>query len=166
MTDSTRAKTTVGKEVAGAAIIAGIALAVIGAAVAALVFGAYGCGKLFAHWLPFSPFEATVVSLLALVSAVGLSVKVLSRFFASLRRVSRVERCAVCGEYHDIEDHEDDEETEDLTPNEGLRAALFASGAVKPNAPCPCGSGDRYSKCCGDGRLYRRGRTGAEAGAS
>jgi hypothetical protein len=83
------------QEVAGAVIIAGIALAVIGAAVAALVFGAYECGKLFARWLPFSPFEATVVSLLALVSAVGLSVKVLSRFFASLRPVSRVERCAV-----------------------------------------------------------------------
>jgi hypothetical protein len=128
-----------------------------------LPFSCSECGKLFARWLPFTPFEATVVSLLALVSAVGLSVKVLSRFFASLRPVSRVERCAVCGEYHDIRD---DEETEDLTPNEGLRAALFATAAVKPNAPCPCGSGSRYSKCCGDGRLYRRGRTGAEAGPS
>jgi hypothetical protein len=154
--------------VAGALIIIAIAVAAVAVGVAVLVFGAYGCGKLFARWLPFSPFEATVVSLLALVTTVGLAAKLLSRVFASQRpRTSYLESCAVCGRYHDVEDHEaceDEDLEEDLALNDGLRAALFASGAVKPNAPCPCGSGSRYGKCCGDGRLFRQRRVGTRAG--
>jgi len=148
--------------VVGAVFLAVVAVVVVATGVAGLVFGAYGCGKLFSRWLPFSPFESTVVSLLALVSAIVLATKVLSHVFGPLGHDARGERCDLCGGYHDT--HDDDPADEDgeevlkelLAPNEGLRAALFASGAVKPNSRCPCGSGRRYNKCCGDGRLFRQ----------
>jgi hypothetical protein len=153
----------------GALILIATAVIAVAVGVAVLVFGAYGCAKLFTRWLPFSPFEATVVSLLALVAATALAMKLLSLAIGSRSpNVSYVERCSECGRYHDTEDHEGGVEEGDLdevfTPNDGSRAALFASGAVKPNAPCPCGSGARYRKCCGDGRLFRQRQVGNQAG--
>jgi hypothetical protein len=154
--------------VVGASLIIAIGVIAIAAGVAVLTFGAYGCGKLVTRWLPFTPFEATIVSLLALVTSIGVATKLLAPASAFQRPLQGVERCALCGGYHDVVahdfDNEDDEEEEgeaEMTPNDGLRIALYATGAVKPNAPCPCSSGSRYSKCCGDGRFFRRRRTGS-----
>jgi hypothetical protein len=149
------------KEIATVGLVVVLAvLLAVAAAFAALVFGSYGCGKVLTRWLPFSPFEATVVSLLSLVTVLGVAVSLAIRFFAKVKSDMVGERCRVCGTYHNDEDDgaEDanDDDDEDFTPNDGLRAALFAAGVVKPNAPCPCGSGSRYSKCCGDGRLFRQ----------
>lgn len=169
MEKTTKAGVSKAQFVAGTLVIITIAVAAVAVGVAVLVFGAYGCGKLFARWLPFSPFEATAISLLALATTLGVAATLLSRVFASQRsRTSYLESCVVCGRYHDVDDHEacegEDDLEEDLAPNDGLRAALFASGAVKSNAPCPCGSGSRYGKCCGDGRLFRQHRGGTKAG--
>ena len=87
--------------------------------------------------------------------------KIASRSLATVKSVLSGERCQVCGGFHHIstvmeDDESTDEDDKEFTPDDGLRAALFATGAVKSNAPCPCGSGSRYSKCCGDGRLFRR----------
>lgn len=74
-----------GEMLAVAFLLIGIAIATVAVGTATLVFAAYGCGKLFARWLPFSLFEATVVSLLALAIALGAAAKMLSRFFDPLR---------------------------------------------------------------------------------
>jgi hypothetical protein len=126
-----------------------VALAVA-AATALLVFGAYGCGKLFGRWLSFSPFEATVISLLALMFSLVIVAKAVSRIFSSVA-VSH-------GDWEEKEPAFADEEDSSEGVNEGLRLALYASGAVKPNAPCPCGSGRRYNRCCGEDRLFRSQR--------
>ncbi len=143
-------------------LLTGVAAAAVALSVAALAFGSYGFGKLLLGWLPFSPFEATLVSLLALVNTVTVAVKIVSRTVAGVKRDMSGERCEVCGGFHHAEDDDEstDQDDKEFTPDDGLRAALFAAGAVKPNAPCPCGSGSRYSKCCGDGRLFRRRREG------
>ncbi len=142
-------------------LLIGVAAAAVAVGVAALVFGSYGFGKLLRS-LPFSPFEATLVSLLALVTTVSVAVKIVSRTVAGVKRDMSGERCEVCGGFHHVEDDNgsSDEDDKEFTPDDGLRAALFAAGAVKPNAPCPCGSGSRYSKCCGDARLFRHRREG------
>jgi hypothetical protein len=138
------------------------AIVAVAALAAGLVFGAYGCGKLFSRWLSFSPFEATVVSLLALVTAGVVVAMVAIRFFAHLERHSHPERCENCGAgYDDAMDDEEpaegDDEVELGKALDGLRSALFAAGVIKPNSPCPCGSGRRYNKCCGSGRAFREG---------
>jgi hypothetical protein len=143
-------------------LLIGVAAAAMAVGAAALVFGSYGFGKLLLRSLPFSPFEATLVSLLALATTVSVAVKIVSRAVAGLKSAMSVERCEVCGGFHHVEDDDDssDEDDKEFTPDDGLRAAPFAAGTVKPNAPCPCGSGSRYSKCCGDGRLFRHRREG------
>jgi hypothetical protein len=137
----------------GVCVIVGIAIVAVTAGVAVLVFGSYGCGKLFARWLPFSPFEATAVSLLSLVTTIAVLTKMLAS--RSVKGGADHKHCEVCDGSHELGNDDDGDGAEEFTPNDGLRAALYASGVVKPNAPCPCGSGSRYSKCCGDGRLFR-----------
>ena len=43
------------------------------------------------------------------------------------------------------EDEDDELDEEDLEPQEPYRAPP----KVGRNAPCPCGSGKKYKKCCG-----------------
>ena len=45
-----------------------------------------------------------------------------------------------------IRDSEWDTETDPTIPTHTLRAE---GTRVLPNAPCPCGSGRKYKKCCG-----------------
>jgi hypothetical protein len=131
--------------------------------VAVLVFAAYGLGKVFALCLSFSPFEATVISLIALMGTVGAAAKLLWSVFSSqLPGMWQRERCAICGDDHDVAEHDHDLDR-DSSLNDGVREALYASGAVKPNAPCPCGSEVRYRKCCGDARLFRQARASSQS---
>ena len=44
------------------------------------------------------------------------------------------------------DDEDDDPDKEDLEPKEPYRAPP----KVGRNAPCPCGSGKKYKKCCGN----------------
>lgn len=150
-----------------ALVLVTMVLATVAVGVAVLVFGSYGCGLVLSRLLPFSLFEATVVSLLALMPSILVVIKAASALHTSLKAQAANVWCETCGCYHWKIGHDEDEEEEeeDLTPNDGLRAALFVTGAIKPNAPCPCGSGRRYSKCCGDGRLFRQRRAGPEAGS-
>ena len=153
MDEATRPQPTTLKFTIGVCAIVGVVALTVAAGVAVLVFGSYGCGKLFARWLPFSPFEATAVSLLSLVTTIAVLTKVQAS--RSVKGDADHKYCEACGGYH-----EDD--AEEFTPNDGLRAARYTSGVVKPNAPCPCGSGSPYRKCCGDGRLFLQRRTASE----
>jgi hypothetical protein len=151
-----KAKPTKKEMAAVGLVMVVVVILAVAAAFAALVFGSYGCGKLISIWLPFSAFEATVVSLLALVTVLGVALRFGRSFLAKVTADMAGKRCEICGINHVTDDDEAwEEDDEEEFPNDGLRAALFATGAVKPNAPCPCGSGSRYDKCCGDGRLFR-----------
>ena len=139
-------------------------VATVAAVQATLIFTAYASGRLIARWLPLSAFESTLVALIALVSAAVVVLRTASRFVASMASEGG-ERCAECAEREGSSDEQEavvDFSSDEkglralLSPNDGLRAALFASGSIKPGAPCPCGSGRRYGRCCGDARLFRQ----------
>src|ERR1700722_18486738 len=55
----------------------------------------------------------------------------------------------------------------DLGAEKGGRILLDRQVCVKPgrNESCPCGSGKKYKKCCGDGQLASSGAETAATGA-
>jgi preprotein translocase subunit SecA len=51
-------------------------------------------------------------------------------------------------EYEDQEDEFDDNEDEEAYPPLRLAPERSAGRPVSRNAPCPCGSGKKYKRCC------------------
>ena len=108
------------KSILGLLITAITIIALVGVSGGLLVLAAYGIGWMLAHILPLSPFEATLLSLIAL-SVTGLAAW---RFVTTLMSGPMLPP---------IFSEDLDEEWEN----------------VKPNDRCPCGSGRKYKNCHG-----------------
>lgn len=125
-------------------IVAGIAL---GSAVVVLM--AFGLGSLLALFLPLSPFEA---SLLSVVAVVG----VLAAAWRIIEHIARfnVYRPRWADDEEDAEEDDDDLEDFDEVDEESARRRppvvhVASSTKIGRNASCPCGSGRKYKRCCG-----------------
>ncbi len=121
----------------GALALVVVALLVL---VISLVF--IGVGWVLTRFVDLSLFQAAVIALLA---GVGLFY-VAGRVVAFLTEVSRIPE-----EEEDWEDEEEDYEPSiRYMGKAGSRIILEEEPPpVKPNDPCPCGSGRKYRYCCG-----------------
>ncbi len=110
------------------------------------VLAATGIGWLLSHFLPFSLFEATLLSLIGLLPVSYLIVQILG---APPILADEDEE-----EYDDGgEDEKQKEEGYPAIPRWRQpikRADRFAN--AKPDDRCPCGSGHKYKDCHGRGK--------------
>ena len=113
-----------------------------------LVLAAFGLGKALSLLLPFSVFEASLLSMLAMWPALWV-----------------VWRIVTSGQNDDIrhawadeqdEDDEVEEESFDEENDEGEGVAwaaplrpVISPPKIGRNSLCPCGSGRKYKRCCG-----------------
>ena len=138
--------------------IFGLIVIVLGALLAAMlivglaVLAATGLGWLLALFLPFSLFEATLLSLIALALPIYLAVQ-----FGKVATSSPLEE----DDWEDEDDEwdeEDEEEDEEIEYNaaiprwrQPIKLTSRFAGA-KPDDRCPCGSGRKYKNCHGRGK--------------
>jgi type VI protein secretion system component VasK len=115
---------------------------------AVLVLAAFGLGKALSLVLPFSVFEASLLSMLALWPAL----------WAVWRIVTSGQNDDIRHAWADEQDEDDEVEEESLDEEhdegEGVAWAVPLRSVISPpqigrNSLCPCGSGRKYKRCCG-----------------
>ena len=93
-----------------------------------------GLGALLARWLPLSLFQAS-----ALAVGAAAAVALVFQTFASMMRLQM--------------DHGDDDDDFGWElDDEADGTPIFSEptpAKIGRNAPCPCGSGNKYKNCCG-----------------
>lgn len=112
-----------------------------------LVLAAFGLGKALSLVLPFSVFEASLLSMLALWPAL----------WALGRIVTSGQNDDIRHAWADEQDDDDEVEEsfdEELDEGAGVAWAAPLRPVISPpqigrNSLCPCGSGRRYKRCCG-----------------
>ena len=113
-----------------------------------LVLAAFGLGKALSLVLPLSAFEASLLSMLALLPAL----------LALWHIVGLGQNYEILHAGADEQDEDDDvdEEGFDAEHDQGEGEAWASSirQVISPpqvgrNSPCPCGSGTKYKRCCG-----------------
>jgi hypothetical protein len=124
------------------------------------VWAASGVGWVMVHWLrlPFTPFEATLLSLIAFVVVTWSAAQLLGRFL-TLPLQSHPED-EDDEEDEDWEDEDDEDYEEKSEPQrqyvssvpkwrQPIRNARNGLPVVDPDDRCPCGSGRKYKNCHG-----------------
>jgi len=113
-----------------------------------LVLAAFGLGKALSLLLPFSVFEASLLSMLALWPAL----------WAVWRIVTSGQNDDIRHAWADEQDEDDEVEEESFDEEhdegEGVARAAPLRPVISPpkigrNSLCPCGSGRKYKRCCG-----------------
>ena len=113
-----------------------------------LVLAAFGLGKALSLVLPFSGFEASLLSMLALWPAL----------WAVWRIVTSGQNDDIRHAWADEQDEDDEVEEESFDEEhdegEGVAWAAPLRSVISPpqigrNSLCPCGSGRKYKRCCG-----------------
>ncbi len=129
-------------------------LMIVGALVAGITVGstvvvlmAFGLGSLLALFLPLSRFEASLLSVVAIVG-------VLAAAWRTIEHIARsnMYRPGWVDEHEYGDDHDFDDIEDEIEWSEHPVVHVAASGRVGRNAPCPCGSGRKYKRCCGSTR--------------
>ncbi len=129
---------------------------IVGLGSVLLVLWAYGAGQVMLRILPpgtFSPFEATLLNQVG-VLIVGLMVARIVSSATSNPLTSKAVRITDYGDKMDEEDGEEEGAVSEEDEYSGIprwRRPLkkIDFTAVKPNDPCPCGSGRKYKNCHG-----------------
>ncbi len=145
------------------AIVVGVILLVaLGGGV--LILLSYGVGWLLARFLPFSPFEATALSLAGISIVAWVAVRLIVAFVPEPFNASTGDL-----DDEDEDDFDDDfdvdfdgDELEDEEPLPEPNTASYPGiprwrqpikpvdfSNVKPDDRCPCGSGRKYKNCHG-----------------
>ena len=142
-------------------VIVAVALLLLAAVSGLLVWAASGMGWILLNWLrlPFTPFEATLLSLAAFVVVIWSAWRLLATVI-TLPLSSRGDQDV--DEYEDEDDWDEDGEDEDedeleeaaLIPSipkwrQPIRRAGSSVPVVGPDERCPCGSGRKYKNCHG-----------------
>jgi hypothetical protein len=116
-----------------------------------LILLSFGLGWLLRIFLPFSPFEATLLALLVYLAFGAIALKIL---WPTQPPYSLPED----GTEEWDEDDEDDEDLEKepvvVYYPKNMRKSFFNKSSkevpeVAPDARCPCGSGRKYKNCHG-----------------
>lgn len=142
------------KNVIGIVAIVGGALLVLSIGAALVVLVASAIGKVLTLWLPFSLFEASILSLLGLFAVTYLA--------NGLWRFIQAPITLDTDDDDDEWDEDEDDEDEDEDDERGNGANVIPSiprwrqplsqrkyEGVGRNEPCPCGSGNKYKYCHG-----------------
>jgi hypothetical protein len=142
-------------------LIAVAALALLAVVSGLVVWAASGLGWVLINWLrlPFTPFEATLLSLVTFVavtwSAWRLLVNLVSFPLGSSHEDKDDDEDEEWDEDED-EDYEEDEEPEQAQHvssipkwRQPIRRASDGMPIVNPDDRCPCGSGRKYKNCHG-----------------
>jgi hypothetical protein len=142
-------------------LIAVAALALLAVVSGLVVWAASGLGWVLINWLrlPFTPFEATLLSLVTFVAVTWSAWRLLVNLVSF-----------PLGSSHEDEDDDEDEEwdedededyEEDGEPEQAqhvssipkwrqpIRRASDGMPIVNPDDRCPCGSGRKYKNCHG-----------------
>jgi hypothetical protein len=146
-----------------AVALGGLALVVVGGGL--LVLLAYGVGWLLTRLLSFTPFEATLLSLIGLSLAWWGIWRVLSAFVSLPSPLGAEDNDDFEEEDFEDEEWEDEalalnEDEADDSPSAGSNAypgiplwrqprKMIDFSAAKPDDRCPCGSGRKYKNCHG-----------------
>ena len=142
-----------------------VALFLVAAVGGLIVWAASGIGWALINWLrlPFTPFEATLLSLIAMF-ATAWTVWRLVVNMVSLPIGSSRSQEQDAGEDWEDEDEDDEDEYEDEDEQEleqvkpipsipkwrqPIRRASDGMPIVDPDDRCPCGSGRKYKNCHG-----------------
>ncbi len=145
MDDQSRSASGPGMMIVGV-VVAGIAL---GSTVVVLM--AFGLGSLLALFLPLSRFEASLLSVVAVVGVLAAAWRTIEHIVRyDVYRPRWVDDENDADEDDDLEDLDDMDEEIEGSGRPVVHAA--ASGRVGRNAPCPCGSGKKFKRCCGSPR--------------
>lgn len=113
-----------------------------------LVLAAFGLGKALSLVLPFSVFEASLLSMLALWPAL----------WALWRIVTSSQNDDIRHAWADEQDEDDEVEEESFDEEHDEGEGVVWAAPLRPvistpqlgrNSPCPCGSGRKYKRCCG-----------------
>ncbi len=133
-------------------IVLGISLLVaLGGGLFVIV--AYGVGWLLMRFLPFSPFEATLLSLVGMSVAGLMAWRVVSAFISSPTVFEDEDLDNLDFEDEAWDETDEDEEADEATYpgvprwRQPLKKLDFSN--VEPDDHCPCGSGRKYKNCHG-----------------
>jgi hypothetical protein len=139
-------------------IIFGVVI-IVGLGSVLLVLWAYGAGQVMLRILPsstFSPFEATLLNLVGVLIVGLLVVRIVTSATTSPHSTTPSHDEDIEDEdwEDDIELEDEEEDNSESDPYPGiprwrrpLKKIDFTN--VKPNDPCPCGSGRKYKNCHG-----------------
>ena len=117
--------------VAVCVILVGLGLFALSAAMVLL-------GRVLGLLFPITPFEGALITTLVALGAI------LAFVLGYVGRIGEEMSHALAYLQEDDDDDEDDEEYPPLR----LAPARRAGEPVSRNAPCPCGSGKKYKRCC------------------
>jgi flagellar basal body-associated protein FliL len=140
-------------------LIIAVAVLLLAAISGLVVWVASGIGWTLIHWLrlPFTLFEATLVSLISLVATTWLAWRLLAGFVTlPLSSSSAADEGDEDEWDEDNEDDEEDDEREEAQTvssipkwRQPIRNARDGFPIVDPDDRCPCGSGRKYKNCHG-----------------
>jgi hypothetical protein len=101
-------------------------------------------GRVLGLLFPLTPFEGALITTLVALGAL------LACVLGYVGRIGEDMSHALASLQDEDEDEEDEEEDEDEEEYPPLRLAPERRGGkpVSRNAPCPCGSGKKYKRCC------------------
>ena len=142
-------------------LIVVVALALLAVVSGLVVWAASGLGWVLINWLrlPFTPFEATLLSLVTFVAVTWSAWRLLVNLVSLPLRSSHEEEDDDEDEEWDEdeeENYEEDEEPEQAQHvssipkwRQPIRRASDGMPIVNPDDRCPCGSGRKYKNCHG-----------------
>ncbi len=138
-------------------IVIGSSILVVGLGGGLIVLGAYGIGWLLTRFLPFTLFEATVLSLAGMGFAAFVAARVLTTLVTLPSTLSNDDDDDDWDEEEEEADFEEDDEPAPPPPplshpgiprwRQPLRTLDFSN--TQPDDRCPCGSGRKYKNCHG-----------------
>ena len=124
-------------------LLVAVVLILLAAVSGLVVWAASGLGWVLIHWLrlPFTPFEATLLSLIALIATAWSAWRLLVNLVSQ-----------PLGSSHEDED-EEPEQAQHVSSipkwRQPIRRASDGMPIVNPDDRCPCGSGRKYKNCHG-----------------
>jgi len=144
-----------------AILIVVAALALLAVVSGLVVWAASGLGWVLINWLrlPFTPFEATLLSLVTFVAVTWSAWRLLVNFVSLPLGSSHEDEDD--DEDEDWDEDEDEDYEEDEEPEQAqhvssipkwrqpIRRASDGMPIVNPDDRCPCGSGRKYKNCHG-----------------
>jgi len=143
-------------------LLVAVVLILLAAVSGLVVWAASGLGWVLIHWLrlQFTPFEATLLSLIALIAMAWSAWRLLVNLVSLPLGSSHADEDDDEDEDEDEEDWDEDED-EDEEPEQAqhvssipkwrqpIRRASDGMPIVNPDDRCPCGSGRKYKNCHG-----------------
>ena len=122
----------------GYLLVVAVCVILVGLGLFALSAAMVLVGRVLGLLFPITPFEGALITTIVALGAI------LAFVLGYVGRIGEDMSHALAYLQEDDEDDEDDEEYPPLR----LAPARRAGEPVSRNAPCPCGSGKKYKRCC------------------